>query len=467
MDEEYDSFFGFTSDEVKKMLEYYGMSKKESELKDWYDGYLFGSEEIYNPWSVIKYISRGGIPQAYWVNTGKNEILEDLLKVATDDITERLYALLHGERIIARIDQNVVYSSLTEEPANIYSLLLVAGYLKAPKKELQADGSYLCEVSIPNREIAAVYKSEILSHFLQVGVITRNTANKIAESLYANDYKKLQNAVAEYMDKSISFYDGGTEGFYHGLMLGLIALMDNQYKIKSNRESGDGRYDICLIPREEKYPGIIMELKWKEKLSEAALVSLAEEKPTGETKPSVDYSPYDELIKKAANILKNGYSSQDKVDISPVFFYKQSGYETLGYIKKDLDNDGIDELIFGGTVNKDGTTIIYDIFTIQDGTDVHAVAGWERNTYYLCTDGTIANEGSSGAAYSNWTYFKYSNAKLDMKETVYTDDKVPGQKYYYATDVALKTEKPISEEQAKEIRGKYTYEKLQFTPFVN
>ena len=277
MDEEYDSFFGFTSDEVKKMLEYYGMSKKESELKDWYDGYLFGSEEIYNPWSVINYISRGGIPQAYWVNTGKNEILEDLLKVATDDITERLYALLHGERIIARIDQNVVYSSLTEEPANIYSLLLVAGYLKAPKKELQADGSYLCEVSIPNREIAAVYKSEILSHFLQVGVITRNTANKIAESLYANDYKKLQNSVAEYMDKSISFYDGGTEGFYHGLMLGLIALMDNQYKIKSNRESGDGRYDICLIPREEKYPGIIMELKWKEKLSEAALVSLAEE----------------------------------------------------------------------------------------------------------------------------------------------------------------------------------------------
>ena len=277
MDEEYDSFFGFTSDEVKKMLEYYEMSKKESELKDWYDGYLFGSEEIYNPWSVINYISRGGIPQAYWVNTGKNEILEDLLKVATDDITERLYALLHGERIIARIDQNVVYSSLTEEPANIYSLLLVAGYLKAPKKELQADGSYLCEVSIPNREIAAVYKSEILLHFLQVGVITRNTANKIAESLYANDYKKLQNAVAEYMDKSISFYDGGAEGFYHGLMLGLIALMDNQYKIKSNRESGDGRYDICLIPREEKYPGIIMELKWKEKLSKAALVSLAEE----------------------------------------------------------------------------------------------------------------------------------------------------------------------------------------------
>ena len=309
MDEEYDSFFGFTGDEVKKMLEYYGMSEKESELKDWYDGYLFGSEEIYNPWSVINYISRGGIPQAYWVNTGKNEILEDVLKVATDDITERLYALLQGERIIARIDQNVVYSSLTEEPANIYSLLLVAGYLKAPKKELQADGSYLCEVSIPNREIAAVYKSEILSHFLQVGVITRNTANKIAESLYANDGKKLQNAVAEYMDKSISFYDGGAEGFYHGLMLGLIALIDNQYKVKSNRESGDGRYDICLIPREEKYPGIIMELKWKEKLSEAALVSLAEEALV-----QIDELRYDsELVEDGiADIIKFGIAFSGK-----------------------------------------------------------------------------------------------------------------------------------------------------------
>ena len=271
MDEEYDSFFGFTESEVKAMLSYYGVSDKEEELKDWYDGYLFGSEEIYNPWSVINYISKGCIPQAYWVNTGKNEILDDVLRVATDDITERLYDLLQGERVVARIDQNVVYRSLAEDPANIYSLLLVAGYLKTPKKELQADGSYLCEVSIPNREIATVYKSEILSHFLQTGAITRTTANKIAESLYANDYKKLQSAIGEYMDKSIGFFDGGAEGFYHGLMLGLIALMDNQYKIKSNRESGDGRFDVSLIPREKRYPGIILKLKWKEKLSDVEL----------------------------------------------------------------------------------------------------------------------------------------------------------------------------------------------------
>lgn len=277
MDDEYDRYFGFTSEEVETMLGYYGVPEKKAELAEWYDGYLFGNEEIYNPWSVINYISRDCKPQAYWVNTGKNEILDDVLKNATDDISESLYSLLQGKRVIAKIDQNVVYRSLAEDPANIYSLLLVAGYLKTPQKELQADGSYLCEVSIPNKEIAAVYKSEILLHLLQVGAITRTTANKIAESLYANDFVKLEHAIGEYMDEAISFYDAGTEGFYHGLVLGLIAMMDNQYKIKSNRESGDGRYDICMFPRGERYPDIIMEFKWKKNLGKDALGKLADE----------------------------------------------------------------------------------------------------------------------------------------------------------------------------------------------
>ena len=277
MDEEYDNYFGFTETEVQAMLEYYKVPEKKKELREWYDGYLFGKEDIYNPWSVINYISRRCIPQAYWVNTGKNEILEDVLKIAIDDITEKLYSLLQGEKVVARIDQNVVYRSIAEDPANIYSLLLVAGYLKTPKKELQMDGSYLCEVSIPNREIAAVYKTEILSHLLQIGAITRTTANKIAESLFANDHSKLQKAIGEYMDKSISFYDAGAEGFYHGLVLGLIALMDNQYKITSNRESGDGRYDISMFPREARYPGIIMELRWQKDMDIESLDVLADE----------------------------------------------------------------------------------------------------------------------------------------------------------------------------------------------
>lgn len=277
MDEEYDKYFGFTDAEVREMLGYYGVSEKYGELKNWYDGYCFGNKEIYNPWSVINYVSKGCVPQAYWVNTGKNEILEGVLTVADDDIIERLYALLQGESVIARIDQNVVYKSLSEDPANIYSLLLVAGYLKTGKKELLDDGTYLCEVSIPNKEIAAVYRSEVLFHLLQIGAITRTTANKIAESLYTNDFGQLQKAITEYMEKTISFYDAGAEGFYHGLVLGLIALMDNQYTIKSNRESGNGRYDICLFPKEKRHPGIIMELEWKNGLDENMLNKLSVE----------------------------------------------------------------------------------------------------------------------------------------------------------------------------------------------
>lgn len=309
MDEEYDKYFGFTNAEVREMLGYYGVSEKYGELKNWYDGYCFGNKEIYNPWSVINYVSKGCVPQAYWVNTGKNEILEGVLTVADDDIIERLYALLQGESVIARIDQNVVYKSLSEDPANIYSLLLVAGYLKTGKKELLDDGTYLCEVSIPNKEIAAVYRSEVLFHLLQIGAITRTTANKIAESLYTNDFGQLQKAITEYMEKTISFYDAGAEGFYHGLVLGLIALMDNQYTIKSNRESGNGRYDICLFPKEKRHPGIIMELKWKNGLDENMLNKLSVEALS-----QINDKSYDTEMREVGidNIMKLGIAFSGK-----------------------------------------------------------------------------------------------------------------------------------------------------------
>ena len=317
MDEEYDAFFGFTQSEVDRMLSYYSVTDKAEELKDWYDGYFFGNEEIYNPWSVISFISKGCLPQAYWVNTGKNEILDDVLKIATVDITEKLYALLQGDRVVVRIDQNVVYRSLTEDPANIYSLLLVAGYLKTKRKQLQGDGSWLCEVSIPNHEIASVYKSEILSHLMQIGAMGQATANKIAESLYALDYRKLQDGIGEYMRKSISFYDSGAEGFYHGLVLGLVALMDDRYKIRSNRESGDGRYDISLIPRDIKYPGIIMELKSDKELDEKRLEALSKE-----ALKQIDDKGYDAEMREEGIevILKLGIAfSGKKVKIQNIF----------------------------------------------------------------------------------------------------------------------------------------------------
>lgn len=188
MDEEYDGFFGFTESEVGEMLAYYGASDKEEELRSWYDGYFFGNKEIYNPWSVINYLSRGCLPQAYWVNTGKNEVLEDVLKTATDDITEKLYSLLQGDRVIARIDQNVVYRSLAEDPANIYSLLLVAGYLKTPKKELQGDGAWLCEVSNLDTNLTKEF-------------------DKDGEVMSGGEYQKLVVARAFTKDGSIKIFD--------------------------------------------------------------------------------------------------------------------------------------------------------------------------------------------------------------------------------------------------------------------
>lgn len=277
MDDEYSKYFGFTSDEVKRILRDFKLLDRVEEVEEWYDGYVFGSTEIYNPWSVINYVSKKGIPQAYWASAGKNEILEEVLSVATDDINDRLNSLLKEEKVVAKIDQNVVYRSLIDEPANIYSLLMMAGYLKTTKRALQLDGTYLCEIEIPNKEIAAVYKIEIISRMVQTGAIRQSTADKIAESLYSNNHDLLQNALMEYMHNSVSFYDAGAEGFYHGLTLGLVALMDNQYRIKSNRESGVGRFDLGLFPRQSGHPGIIMEFKWEKNLVKADLVKLAEE----------------------------------------------------------------------------------------------------------------------------------------------------------------------------------------------
>lgn len=275
MDQEYDQFFGFTEKEVDELLSCYNVSSSKQELKDWYDGYLFGNTEIYNPWSVINYVARGCVPQAYWANTGKNEILAEVLHDATEDIIDKLYSLVKKEKVVVCINQNVVYRSLQNDPSNIYNLLFVAGYLKAEKKELQQDGFYICEATIPNKEIRIVYKNEILSYLMNVGAIQQSTANKMAENLYTNNFTQLQNTLMEYMKKSISYFDTSSESFYHGLVLGLMAMLDSHYKILSNRESGEGRYDIALIPADTNYPAFIMELKWKNHLDKETLNELA------------------------------------------------------------------------------------------------------------------------------------------------------------------------------------------------
>lgn len=256
LDDGYSSYFGFTEKEVKDMLRYYGKDDKYNELSEWYDGYRFGNTEIFNPWSVINYISDNCFPKAFWQSTGSNEIIGEIIQTATPEITKDLYKLLCGEKIAAYIDTGVIYPEVQNNPYSIYSFLLVAGYLKVANIYPQSDGNFMCDVAIPNKEITFVYEKEVLNRTNQ-----NSLAISISQAIFSKDTKKLQALLEDFMVKSISSIDGANEGFYHGMMLGLCAILGNRYKIRSNRESGLGRFDIQLMPLAKGLPGFIFEFK--------------------------------------------------------------------------------------------------------------------------------------------------------------------------------------------------------------
>lgn len=256
LDDGYSSYFGFTEKEVKDMLRYYGKDDKYNELSEWYDGYRFGNTEIFNPWSVINYISDNCFPKAFWQSTGSNEIIGEIIQTATPEITKDLYKLLCGEKIAAYIDTDVIYPEVQNNPYSIYSFLLVAGYLKVANIYPQSDGNFMCDVAIPNKEITFVYEKEVLNRTNQ-----NSLAISISQAIFSKDTQKLQALLEDFMVKSISSIDGANEGFYHGMMLGLCAILGNRYKIRSNRESGLGRFDIQLMPLTKGMPGFIFEFK--------------------------------------------------------------------------------------------------------------------------------------------------------------------------------------------------------------
>ena len=256
LDDGYSSYFGFTEKEVKDMLRYYGKDDKYNELSEWYDGYRFGNTEIFNPWSVINYISDNCFPKAFWQSTGSNEIIGEIIQTATPEITKDLYKLLCGEKIAAYIDTSVIYPEVQNNPYSIYSFLLVAGYLKVANIYPQSDGNFMCDVAIPNKEITFVYEKEVLNRTNQ-----NSLAISISQAIFSKDTQKLQALLEDFMVKSISSIDGANEGFYHGMMLGLCAILGNRYKIRSNRESGLGRFDIQLMPLTKGMPGFIFEFK--------------------------------------------------------------------------------------------------------------------------------------------------------------------------------------------------------------
>ena len=256
LDNSYSSYFGFTNEEVRDMLAYYDYEDKYQEICEWYDGYRFGNSEIFNPWSVINYISDQCFPKAFWQSTGSNDIIGEIIGTATPEINENLYKLFCGNTVTTYVDTSVIYPEVQNNPYSIYSFLLVAGYLKVAAIYPQNDGNYMCDVAIPNKEILYVYEKEVLNRTNQ-----NNVSISIHQAIFSKDTSKLQSLLEDFMLKSISTMDGASEAFYHGMMLGLCAVLGSQFKVRSNRESGLGRFDIELLPMVKGIPGFIFEFK--------------------------------------------------------------------------------------------------------------------------------------------------------------------------------------------------------------
>ena len=303
LDNSYSSYFGFTNEEVKDMLAYYEYEDKYQEILEWYDGYRFGNTEIFNPWSVINYISDHCFPKAFWQSTGSNDIIGEIIKTATPEITENLYKLFCGNTITTYVDTSVIYPEVQNNPYSIYSFLLVAGYLKVAAIYPQNDGNYMCDVAIPNKEILYVYEKEVLNRTNQ-----NNVSISIHQAIFSKDTRKLQSLLEDFMLKSISTMDGANEAFYHGMMLGLCAVLGSQYKVRSNRESGLGRFDVELLPMMQGIPGFIFEFKHTKDIN-VDLDSLA-----NSALRQIDDMKYDTELKDfgVKNIVKIGIAFRQK-----------------------------------------------------------------------------------------------------------------------------------------------------------
>ena len=275
LEDDYSQYFGFTPEEVYEMAEYYGVPEKYDEICKWYDGYRFGDSHIFNPWSVIGYFNSKCVPKPFWVSTSNNDIIGEILENATDEIYENLYLLLQGKSISTLANTIVIYPDIKKNPDAVFSFLLVAGYLKIVKISKLWAGKYAYEVAIPNLEISFIYKEEILSKLTDV--IPYPTGRAIQEAICGNDVEELRKQLQKLLLETVSYNDAANESFYHGFMLGLCALLDDVYYISSNRESGEGRFDIQLMPKIEGFPGVLIELKAGKQCSSESLVDLAEE----------------------------------------------------------------------------------------------------------------------------------------------------------------------------------------------
>lgn len=273
LDSKYSQYFGFTVDEVSAMATYHNAEEKFDEICEWYDGYRFGETEIFNPWSVINYFNKNCKPERFWENTGDNAIIGEVLEEADEEILANLNDLLQGNAITTYLDTSVIYPEIKKNPSSVYSFLLVAGYLKVWETGKTDHGDLICKVSLPNKEIALVYRKEIINRMQEF--TSQYASIGIQEALYTLNADKLRKCLQRFLLESVSSYDIPNENAYHMLLLGLCAIMSDKYSITSNRESGKGRFDIQLMPRILSLPGFLIEVKAEKGCSDERLRGLS------------------------------------------------------------------------------------------------------------------------------------------------------------------------------------------------
>ena len=249
--DKFETFFGLSEEEVENALKYFGMTYEIKEVKRWYDGYKFGNAEVYNPWSIINYLSDRGL-QAYWVNTSDNALIYDNLKNSTVDVFKDLEALFEGKAIKKEISPFFTFEELSKFDG-IWQLMVYNGYLKINEK--LSNDEYM--IKIPNYEIQTFFKKGFIDKFLVSG----NYFNPMMDALLDGDIEEFERRLQNIFLVNTSFYDLKGEKVYHSLFLGMLIWLRDKYEVKSNGERGHGRYDAMLIPLDKIKPAYIFEFK--------------------------------------------------------------------------------------------------------------------------------------------------------------------------------------------------------------
>lgn len=269
-DVRFDEYFGFTDQEVRKLLEYYHLSDKYQQVKEWYDGYQFGNVEVYCPWDVMNYCvtllaDPNAEPQNYWINTSSNEAVRRFIRESDNSGTIRreIEGLVAGECIIKELHQELTYEDMYQTVDNIWSVLFTTGYLT---QRGRSEGN-IFRLAIPNREIRNIFTTQIMQLFRENVKKDGELLNRFCEALENGNTESAEKCFGEYLRKTISIRDTSVrkemkENFYHGVLLGILGIKEN-WIVRSNRESGEGYSDI-LIETDDTAMGIVIEMKYAE-----------------------------------------------------------------------------------------------------------------------------------------------------------------------------------------------------------